>query len=376
MTETPTKISFIETGGTIAGKRSKETNTIKVSTSSSLDDRWLKSLNKEVEFQPINLMELLSEEMNPSDWIKIAKKVAEEANKGAYGIVITHGTYTMPYTAAALSFMLKHLIIPVVLTGSQIPRVEEKTDASSNVRAAIDVAKYKKSPAEVCVVFSGGYDDVVSYFSNSKSADFGFDLDRHIFIYRGTRVRKVHDWKFNCFQSINEKPLGKIVNGRIEFDSTINFDVRKDVTPEKTIADTELDHRVILIKAFSGLSSEFLDMIVDSGKIRGVIMEGYSDGVLSTREGSVFSFVKAIERAKKEGIPVFATSQTIGKTTLRAYKTGEKLREAGLIPLEDMMTESAVVKLMWVLGHSSNYDKIKKDMLANIAGELTVSKNG
>ena len=100
-------------------------------------------------------------------------------------------------------------------------------------------------------------------------------------------------------------------------------------------------------------------------------MEGYSDGILSTRDGSGFSFIKSIERAKKEGIPVFATSQTIGKTTLRAYKTGEKLREAGLIPLEDMTTESAVVKLMFVLGHSSNCDEIKKDMLANIAGEIT-----
>ena len=372
MTETPTKISFIETGGTIAGTKNKETKAIEVSTSSLFDDRWLKSLSKEVEFQqPINLMRLLSEEMNPSDWIKIAKTVAEEANKGAYGIVITHGTYTMPYTAAALSFMLKHLNIPVVLTGSQIPAVEEKTDASSNVRAAVEVAKYKKSPAEVCVVFSGGYDDVVSYFSNSKSANFGFDLDIPIFIYRGTRVRKVHDWKFNCFQSINQKPLGRIVSGHIEFDPTINFDVRKDVASEKTIADTELDHRVMLIKAFSGLSSEFLDMIVDSGKIRGVIIEGFSDGILSTREGSVFSFISSIERAKKEGIPAFATSQTIGETTLQSYKTGEKLRGAGLIPLGDMTIESAVVKLMWALGHSSNYDEITNAMRANIAGEIT-----
>lgn len=268
MTETPTKISFIETGGTIAGTKSKETGAIEVSASSPFDDRWLKSLNKEVEFQrPINFkMQLLSEVMNPLDWIEIAKTVAEEANRGAYGIVITHGTYTLPYTAAALSFMLKHLNIPVVLTGSQIPAEEEKTDASSNVRAAVEVAKCKKSPAEVCVVFSGGYDDVVSYFGNSKSANFGFDLDRPIFIYRGTRVRKVHDWKFNCFQSINEKPLGRIVNGHIEFDPTINFDVRKDVIPEKTTADTELDHRVMLIKAFSGLNSDFLDMIVDSGE--------------------------------------------------------------------------------------------------------------
>ena len=100
-------------------------------------------------------------------------------------------------------------------------------------------------------------------------------------------------------------------------------------------------------------------------------MEGYSDGILSTRDGSGFSFIKSIERAKKEGIPAFATSQTIGKTTLQAYITGEKLREAGLIPLGDMTTESAVVKLMWVLGHGSNYDEITNAMLANISGEIT-----
>ncbi len=365
--ESSRKISVLATGGTINGRRIN--NKLDVPRSMHLDEQWVRSLDANITIGTSRAIScLMSENMQPSDWIEIAKEIVEEIKHGASGIVVTHGTYTLPYTASALSFMLRKLSVPIVLTGSQLPRTEKNSDAATNVRAAMTLASNKNIPPGVYVVFVGCDESASSYFGDPGNKVIQHIPTEPVYIYRGTRVRKAHTWRYDCYQSVNEEPIGKILNGHIQFNSNFNQD-SKSITNSETYADTDLNPNVMLLKAFPGLRGEYLDWLVDGKRCKGIVIESYADGTLSTREGSEFSFIEHISRATSKGIPIFFTSQSIGRIR-GEYKAAEELSKAGAISLADMTTEAAIPKLMWVLGHASRLQKIKKMMLENIAGEI------
>ena len=331
-------IRIINTGGTICGVRDGQNKaTIAGKTARDLE-RFLQ--NKELEYE--TAMQILSEDMTPAHWIELAELIAKRS-RSSDGIVLTHGTFTMGFTSAALSFMLKDLSVPVVLTGAQLPIEELEHHARTNLLHSIRLAG--SDMAEVSVLFAGEPESRYSYF------------------HKGTRVRKSFTWRLDPFRSIGEKPLGKITQDKMEF---FTKEYKRKDPERKTRADTRLDERVTVLKIYPGFDPEKIVQASETSK--GIIIEGYADGSAPTLKRSV---LPAIKKASENGVPVFVASQPQGRVTLTEYKSGIDMLKAGATPLGDMLWETALVKLMWVLGHEKEPDRIKNAMLTNISGEIT-----
>ncbi|PWB53295.1 MAG: Glu-tRNA(Gln) amidotransferase GatDE subunit D [Candidatus Methanoperedenaceae archaeon] len=336
-------ISILSTGGTIASKIDYRTGA--VNSQFSADDvlRAIPELEEIANYNCRMIYSILSENMRPSYWIELAQAVYEEIKNGADGIIITHGTDTMMYTAAALSFMIE-TPVPIVLVGSQRSADRPSSDNAMNAICAAKVAI--SDIAEVCVVMHG-----------STSDDF-------CYIHRGTKVRKMHTSRRDAFQSINARPIGYVEypSGVIKIGSSY---VKRG---EKKLAiHDKLESKCALIKYIPGASNESLLFHSGSG-YKGIVIEGTGLGHVSTE------WIPLIKTVTNAGIPVVMTSQCInGRVCDRVYDTGRDILKAGAIESEDMLSEVALVKLMWVLGQTQNNDKVKVMMHTNIAGELTRS---
>lgn len=286
------------------------------------------------------VFEILSENMKPEYWQKLAEKVTESANSGIHGIMIGHGTDTMSYTSAALSFMLKDLSIPVVLVGSQRSSDRPSSDAALNLINAAVVAN--SDIAEVVVVMLG-----------SPSHDYGL-------IHRGTLVRKMHSSMRNTFRTINNIPLGMVQNRKIKM-FTKNYNKRSKL---ETKALTNFEKKIGLVYSYPGTDNELINFYVDNG-YKGIVFAGTGLGHVST------AIYDSIERAIQEDLTIIMTTQTLhGFVGMNVYSTGRELLNMGVIPGRNLLPEVAYVKLGWVLGQTSNPEEIKNLLLKNIAGEF------
>ncbi|MCZ7381903.1 MAG: Glu-tRNA(Gln) amidotransferase subunit GatD [Candidatus Methanoperedens sp.] len=336
-------ISILSTGGTIASKIDYRTGA--VTSQFSADDilRAIPELEEIANYNCRMIYSILSENMRPSYWVELARAVYEEIKNGAEGIIITHGTDTMMYTAAALSFMIE-TPVPIVLVGSQRSADRPSSDNAMNAICAAAVAT--SDIAEVCVVMHG-----------STSDDF-------CYIHRGTKVRKMHTSRRDAFQSINARPIGRVEypSGEIK---TLTSHVKRG---EKKLAiHDKLESKCALLKYVTGASNESLLFHSGSG-YKGIVVEGTGLGHVSTE------WVPVIKSTVDAGIPVVVTSQCIsGRVCDRVYDTGRDMLKAGATEGEDMLSEVALVKLMWVLGQTQDIENVKKLMRTNIAGEITRS---
>jgi glutamyl-tRNA(Gln) amidotransferase subunit D len=336
-------ISILSTGGTIASRIDYRTGAVTSQFSAEDILRAIPELEEIANYNCRMIYSILSENMRPAYWVELARAVYDEIKNGADGIIITHGTDTMMYTAAALSFMIE-TPVPIVLVGSQRSADRPSSDNAMNAICAAAVAT--SDIAEVCVVMHGGTSDDFCY------------------IHRGTKVRKMHTSRRDAFQSINARPIG-----RVEYPSreirTMSSYVKRG---EKRLAlHDKLEPRCALIKYITGASSESLLFHSGSG-YKGIVIEGTGLGHVSTE------WVPLIKNATDAGIPVVMTSQCIsGRVCDRVYDTGRDILKAGAIEGEDMLSEVALVKLMWALGQTQDIEKVKEIMRTNIAGELTRS---
>jgi glutamyl-tRNA(Gln) amidotransferase subunit D len=336
-------ISILSTGGTIASKIDYRTGAV---TSQFSADDILKAIPELEEIANYNcrmIFSILSENMRPSYWVELASAVYEEIKNGADGIIITHGTDTMMYTAAALSFMIE-TPVPIVLVGSQRSADRPSSDNAMNAICAAAVAS--SNIAEVCVVMHG-----------STSDDF-------CYIHRGTKVRKMHTSRRDAFQSINSRPIG-----RVEYPSR-NVKIQSSFVKrgeKKLVLHDKLESKCALIKYATGASNESLLFHSGSG-YKGIVIEGTGLGHVSTE------WIPLIKTVTDAGIPVVMTSQCInGRVCDRVYDTGRDILKAGAIEAEDMLSEVALVKLMWILGQTQDIENVKEMMQKNIAGEMTRS---
>jgi len=334
-------ISILSTGGTIASKIDYRTGAV---TSQFSADDVLQAIPELKEIANYNcrmIYSILSENMRPSYWIELARAVYQEIKNGADGVIITHGTDTMMYTAAALSFMIE-TPVPIVLVGSQRSADRPSSDNAMNAICAAVVAA--SDIAEVSVVMHG-----------STSDDF-------CHIHRGTRVRKMHTSRRDAFRSINTQPVG-----RVEYPSRVIKTQSSYVKRgEKKLAlHDKLESRCALIKYVTGASNESLLFHSGSG-YKGIVIEGTGLGHVSTE------WVPLIRTVTDAGIPVVMTSQCVnGRVCDRVYDTGRDILKAGAIEGEDILSEVALVKLMWILGQTHDTEKVKAMMYTNFAGELT-----
>lgn len=336
-------ISILSTGGTIASKIDYRTGAVNSQFSANDILVAIPELEEIADYNCRMIYSILSENMRPSYWIELARAVYEEIKNGADGIIITHGTDTMMYTAAALSFMIE-TPVPIVLVGSQRSADRPSSDNAMNAICAAAVAT--SDIAEVCVVMHG-----------STSDDF-------CYIHRGTKVRKMHTSRRDAFQSINAKPIGRVEYPSRNVIMHSSFVKRGE---KKLVIHDKLESKCALIKYATGASNESLLFHSGSG-YRGIVIEGTGLGHVSTE------WIPLIKTVTDAGIHVIMTSQCIsGRVCDRVYDTGRDLLKAGAIEAEDMTSEVALVKLMWVLGQTQNNETVKTMMQTNIAGELTRS---
>ncbi len=331
------KIALLGTGGTIASYVDYRTGAVHPAATAEELAFSIPELFDVCDVDARIVFQKLSENITPSNWKKLAREVAKELNGGKKGVIISHGTDTMAYTASALAFMLKNLNGPVVMVGSQRSSDRPSSDAFFNLISAARVAL--TDLGEVSVVMH-----------SSISSD-------RCYIHRATKVRKMHSSRRDAFVSINDEPIGEVG------EKVIFYGNYRKIGDKKTVADTSINENVALVYYTPALSKEDFERL--TGDKDGVIIAG--TGLGHIRENLVGSVRKLI----KDGIPVVMTTQCLnGSVNMNVYSTGRKLIKAGVINGKDMLPEVAMVKLMWVLGHESEMENIRKIMETNVAGEI------
>lgn len=335
------RVSILSTGGTIASKVDYRTGAVTSQFSAGEIAAAIPELEDIANYNARIIYQILSENMRADYWMELARAVAEEIRGGSEGVIITHGTDTMMYTAAALSFMLR-TPVPVVIVGSQRSSDRPSSDAAMNAICAATVAI--SDIAEVCVVMHGTTSD--SYCA----------------IHRGTRVRKMHTSRRDAFWSMNRHMIGKVDYATRRIETSIPYRHRGEV--ELEVMD-KLEPRCALVKYTPGAVPEILDYYIDKG-YKGIVIEGTGLGHVAS------NWIDSIGRATDAGIPVVITSQCLrGRICDRVYDTGRYMLDAGAIEGEDMLPEVALVKLMWVLANRP--DEVKSLMRTPLAGEISYS---
>lgn len=344
------KIGMIITGGTIAARLNPKKGGVD----------WLDTPESLFKFYPeiFEIADILkvevpfmkaSEDMDFKDWKKIAKASQKLLNDPKIkGIIITHGTDFLHYTSAALSFFLKNLNKPVVLTYSQRSIDRASSDANLNLKCSALAAI--SEIAEVMLVGHATTND-----------DFCYAMP-------GTKSRKLHSSRRDAFKIINAKPFAKIYSDRIEIIKEYN----KRDNKKKVKLDAVFEEKVALVKIHPGQSPDVLDYYVKK-KYKGIILEASGLGHVPTKR-SKNNWIKKLKEIQDKGMIVCITSQTIyGRVDPFVYSNGRELLKTGAIYLEDMLSETAFVKLAWILGHkkwSKNKELIKEKMLQNFSHEI------
>jgi glutamyl-tRNA(Gln) amidotransferase subunit D len=344
--ENKPKVYVIGTGGTIASRVDYLTGAVYPALTPEDLYELIPELNEIAILETEQLFNIFSEDMHPQMWCKIAEKAFEKIMEGYDGIVIPHGTDTMGYTAAALSFAIRNPPIPIILTGAQRSSDRPSTDAALNMICST-IAASKAPFAEVAVIMHSTSDD------ESCTA------------HKGTKVRKCHTSRRDTFKTINGKPLATIKpNGEIIM-QTSDYNPRRKSTSEVKL-EAKFDEKVALIKVHPGISDEIIHYLVDKG-YHGIVIEGTGLGHVPQ------NMIEALRRAVENGIPVVMTSQCIwGRVNMNVYRRGVELLRIGVIPGEDMIPETALVKLMWTLAKTRDMKEVKEIMTTNIAGEISV----
>ena len=335
------KILLLSTGGTIASKVDYRTGAVTpILTAEELNSSvpelaTIANIDAEVLFSEY------SENIMPEHWLKIAEKIKEFSKSDYTGIIIAHGTDTMHYTSSFLSFALAGFPIPIVLVGSQRSSDRASSDAALNLIGATKFIIESNTKGIYIVMHQDENDDTIA-------------------CHLGTRVRKNHTSKRGAFQTIGGNPAFIIAENQIQ--KNISKDFFKINEFQSKI---NVDTKVALVKYHPGYDPNLLNQLIENG-YKGIIFEGTGLGHI----GKVM--YENVKKANEKGVFLGMTSQCIdGRIGMTVYESGRDLLDLGIIPLENMIPEVALVKAMWAIGNYQNIDEVKKIMLKNIASELS-----
>ncbi len=342
-------VSLIATGGTIASRVDYKTGAVRALENPREFLHNVPELADVVNIKHLrNPLTKMSEDMGYRDWQEIARTVARDLNSGMHGAIVTHGTDTLHYTSAALSFMLRNLHKPVILVGAQRSSDRGSSDAGMNLICSAHAAVGNIAEVGICM--------------------HGESSDSFCFFNRGTKVRKMDSQRRDAFRPINELPLARVYpGGKTEI---LNKNHNKRNNREKVKLDTKFESRVALLKAYPGSEPGMIDYLVSKG-YKGFVIEASGLGHVPTFGRKPWT--STIKKHTRDGIPFVTAPQTLyGRINPHVYTNLRILyHEAGAIPGGDMLPETAYVKLGWVLGHTKSMEKVREMMLTNYAGETS-----
>jgi len=330
-------LSIVSTGGTIASRIDYRTGSVTSQFDAGDILTAIPELAKVAHYRTIPLATILSENMTPAIWQELARAVHTEIKKGVAGVIITHGTDTMAYSAAAISFMID-TPVPIVFVGSQRSADRPSSDNAMNAVCAASAAT--SDLGEVAVVMHATTSDDTCT------------------IHRGTRVRKMHSSRRDAFRSMGIDPLGSVTYPSREV-SLKSYAVRRG---SQTLALHErLEEHCGLVQFYPGMSP---DLITAYEGYKGLVLAGTGLGHVST------TLISSLQKLIKTGTMVLMTSQCLqGRVCDRVYDTGRDLLNAGVIEGGDMLPEAALVKMMWVLGNERDPERAAVLMQADLKGE-------
>lgn len=343
MSTSKSKILLIYTGGTIGMMKDFATGALKAFDFEKLESHVPELQQLDCDIETISFEHPIdSSNMNLVYWIKIAEIITEQYSSYD-GFVILHGSDTMSYSASALSFMLENLAKPVIFTGSQLPIGDLRTDAKENLITAIQIASLQHNGKPVV-------SEVCLYFEYK--------------LYRGNRTTKINAEHFNAFASPNYPALAESgVHLKVESHLLL-----KPHPAKKFIFHREMNPNVVVIKIFPGMTAEVLEAIFAIPTLKGVVLETYGAGNAPTEDWLVAILRKAIAR----GVYIINVSQcSAGSVSMGQYETSTLLKEIGVITGKDMTTETAVAKLMYLLGQNVSAEVFKTIFETPLRGEMS-----
>jgi len=287
-----------------------------------------------------------SENIGPMHWAKVAEAVVDEIeNSNVAGVVVGHGTDTMHYTAAALTFMVQNLPCPVVVVGSQRSSDRPSSDAAFNLLRAVKTAS------------EGDFGEVMVCMYGPTSDNYGL-------LHRGTRVRKMHSSYRSTFRTLSDTPIARVSQDGFVPIKNDDAYIHRDMT-RKPVLNTSFEEKVTLLWYYPNMQPDILDAMVDAG-YKGIVIAGTGLGHVNK------PLYPALRRAVEKGVQIFMTVQTLwGYVQMYVYDTGRDIMEIGVTPLANMLPEVAYVKLGWVMGQTNDPAEIKRMMTTPVNGETT-----
>ena len=343
-------VSILSFGGTISSKVDYKTGGVYADYTAEDFVAMLPELKNAANLRAEKVMSIMSEDMSPDEWQVMARSIAKELNDSdVNGVVVTQGTDTLHFSTAAMSFFLRNLNKPVVFTAAQRSIDRGSSDALSNLLCAVhSAAKFDGAAVVTCM---------------HATSDDGFCI-----LNRGTKVRKMHTSRRDAFRPINELPLAKVhEDGKIE---TLNENYAKRNSQKVSVED-KFEKKTALLYIYPGINPDVLDYY-RLKKYKGIVIAATALGHVPTLNPD-YSLLKKIKELIDNGIPVVISTQTVyGRVHPYVYANLRRLSiQLKCIFVEDMLPETAYIKLGWVLAQTHDMEEVREMMLKNYAGEIS-----